>query len=50
MMQSQKFDGAAEAIAAAKKIEGCPKKRENLAFWLGVALLQTGDHAKAQRR
>lgn len=49
LMQSQKFDGAAEAIAAAKKIEGLSQeKRENLAFWLGVALLQTGDHAKAQ--
>ncbi len=49
LMQSQKFDAAAEAIAAAKKIEGMSQeKRENLAFWLGVALLQTDDHAKAQ--
>jgi tetratricopeptide (TPR) repeat protein len=44
LMQTQKFGGAAEAIEEAQKLpEITPDKQENLSFWLGVSLMQTGD-------
>lgn len=49
LMQSQKFDAAAEAITEAQKTGGMSQEhRENLAFWRGVALLQAGDPVKAR--
>ena len=49
LMQTQKFGGAAEAIEEAQKLpEITPDKQENLSFWLGVSLMQTGDTVKAR--
>ena len=49
LMQTQKFGGAAEAIEEAqKRPEITPDKQENLSFWLGVSLMQTGDTVKAR--
>lgn len=43
LMQTQKFDAAVEAIDEALKLEEVPPdRRENLAFWRGVALMQMG--------
>jgi TolA-binding protein len=48
LMQAQKFDTAADAIGEAQKLKEIgEKQQEDLAFWLGVALLQTGKHAEA---
>ncbi len=48
LMQTQKFDAAVEAIEEAQKLkEVSPEKQENLAFWRGVALMQLGNHDKA---
>ena len=48
LMQTQKFDAAAEAIEEAQAIkEITADKQENLAFWRGVALMQSGNHDKA---
>lgn len=48
LMQAQKFDAAAEAVAAADEAKDLtPAQREDLAFWRGVALLQTGANADA---
>ena len=49
LMQTQKFGPAVEAIEEARKIpEITPDKQENLSFWLGVSLMQTGETAKAR--
>jgi outer membrane protein assembly factor BamD (BamD/ComL family) len=49
LMQTQKFDAAVEAIEEAQKFEDlAPERKENLAFWRGVAVLQLGDNAKAR--
>ena len=49
LMQTQKFEEAIEAIEAAQKLgKLTPEKQENLAFWLGVALLQTGHNTEAR--
>lgn len=48
LMQAQKFDAAVEAIEEAQAMkEIAPDKQENLAFWRGVALMQSGDHERA---
>jgi TolA-binding protein len=50
LMQSQKYEEAAAEIEEAQKIPAmAPEKMENLAFWRGVALMQTGDHAEARK-
>lgn len=49
LLQALKFNAALEAIEEAQKLEEMtPEQRENLAFWKGVSLIQTGDHQKAQ--
>ena len=49
LMQTQKFGPAVEAIEEARKIpEITPDKQENLSFWLGVSLMQTGETVKAR--
>ena len=49
LMQTQKFGPAVEAVAEAQKLgKLSPEKQENLAFWLGVALLQEGQNAEAR--
>ena len=49
LMQTQKFEEAIEAVEEAQKLEKLtPEKQENLAFWLGVALLQTGHTTEAR--
>jgi TolA-binding protein len=50
LMQTQKFEAAAEAIGEAlemKEITG--DRRENLMFWRGVALLQSGQADEARK-
>ena len=48
LMQAQKFDAAVDAIGEAQLLEEItPDKRENLAFWRGVALMQVGNHEQA---
>ncbi len=48
LMQTQKFDAAVEVIEEAQPMkEITPDKQENLAFWRGVALMQLGNHEKA---
>jgi TolA-binding protein len=48
LMQEQKFGEAAEEIGEALKLEELRKEqRENLSFWLGVAMLQSGDPEEA---
>lgn len=50
LMQTQKFDAAAESIAEAlqlKEIGG--EQKENLMFWRGVALLQAGQPEEARK-
>ena len=48
LLQLQKFNDAAEAIEEARKVkEMGPKEQEDLSFWAGVALLQTGNHEEA---
>ena len=49
LMQIQKFEEAIEAVEEAQKLgKLTPEKQENLAFWLGVALLQTGHNTEAR--
>ena len=49
LMQTQKFGVAVEAIEEAQKLpEITPDKQENLSFWLGVSLMQTGETVKAR--
>jgi TolA-binding protein len=48
LMQTQKFDAAVAAIGEAQEFdELSPEKKENLAFWRGVAVLQLGDNEEA---
>jgi len=48
LMQEQKFGEAAEEIGEALKLEDLStKQKEDLSFWLGVALLQAGDPEQA---
>ena len=48
LMQEQKFGEAAEEVGEALKLEDLStKQKEDLAFWLGVALLQAGDPEQA---
>ncbi len=48
LMQTQKFDAAVEAIEEAQQLKDITAdKQENLAFWRGVALMQMGNHDKA---
>ncbi|MFZ4482762.1 MAG: tetratricopeptide repeat protein [Chthoniobacterales bacterium] len=48
LMQAQKFDDAVEAIVKAQGEKGIgAEKQEDLAFWRGFALLQTGNHEEA---
>ena len=49
LMQTQQFDAVVEAIGEAQAPgQTAPDKQENLAFWHGVALMQLGNHGKAQ--
>lgn len=49
LMQTQKFDAAASEIEEAQKVPGmAPEKLENLSFWRGIALMQTGEQNKAR--
>jgi len=50
LMQVQKYGDAVEAIREAQKLkEMTPKQSEDLAFWLGVANLQSGHPQEANK-
>lgn len=48
LLQLQKYNDAVEAIEEARKVKDMgPKQKEDLAFWSGIALLQSGNHEEA---